>query len=80
MLFARLNELVEFLEFLEGLIPEFVRLVAGEFELEVLDALPLEVVGDFGGAVDDVGEFVGDEKLGVLSDRGYTCAVLMLPR
>jgi hypothetical protein len=35
-----------------------MRALLDELELEVLDTVAVEVVGDFGGAVDDVGKLI----------------------
>jgi len=67
LLVGLLDEAVEPQQFFVGITPKLMRLDSLVLELEVVNALNvLEMVAQFGGAVENVTELVRDEELRIL--------------
>ena len=67
LLVGLLDEAVEPQQFFVGITPNLMRLDSLVLELEVVNALNvLEMVAQFGGAVENVTELVRDEELRIL--------------
>ena len=70
----------DFFESFEFFVEDALVFFLFDFEFLVLDAMLFEQVGDFGCAVDNVGELVDEEELEVLSEKASTKATTLLPR
>lgn len=51
-----------------------------ELELQILDAIAVEVIWDLCGTIDDICEFVDLQKLVILFGVTGTCVAVRLPR